>query len=165
MPKRYRQLWVKDSPKVSTWRLERDLNPQPSVLEASNLPLSHHAPLWCYYRAIRRPLFTLTYFTVVLAWNVLSCPRCNVSQSVVCALVDWSLKTWTVHFMHFFREIMPLMIIHLDLLCCCVDLYPTELAFVPLCCFMLKCLCYLINLHLACLGVRGCREDGNVPPT
>ena len=32
MPKRRRQLWVKDLPKVPTWRLERESNPQPSVV-------------------------------------------------------------------------------------------------------------------------------------
>ena len=29
-PKRHRQLWVKDLSKVTTWRLERDLNPRPA---------------------------------------------------------------------------------------------------------------------------------------
>ena len=43
-PKRHRQLWVKDLPKVPTWRLERDLNPRPFGRKAPNLPLSHHAP-------------------------------------------------------------------------------------------------------------------------
>ena len=44
-PKCYRQLWVKDLPKVPMWRLEWDSNLRPSGHKASNLPLSHHAPL------------------------------------------------------------------------------------------------------------------------
>jgi len=44
MPKRHRQLRVKDLPKVSTWRLERDSNPRPFRRKASNLLRSHHAP-------------------------------------------------------------------------------------------------------------------------
>ena len=44
-PKRQRQLRVKDLPNVSTWRLERDSNPQPIGRKASSLPMSHHGPL------------------------------------------------------------------------------------------------------------------------
>jgi len=36
MPKRHKQLWVNDLPNVPTWRLERDLNPQP--FESTNEP-------------------------------------------------------------------------------------------------------------------------------
>ena len=43
LPKRYRQLQVKDLPKVPMWRLERDLNPRPSGWKASTLPMRHHA--------------------------------------------------------------------------------------------------------------------------
>ena len=43
-PKRCRQLWVKDLPKVPTWRVEWDSNLRPSGRKAPNLPLSHHAP-------------------------------------------------------------------------------------------------------------------------
>ena len=43
-PMRHRQLRVKDLPKIPTWRLERDLNPQPFGWKAANLPMSHHAP-------------------------------------------------------------------------------------------------------------------------
>ena len=43
-PKRYRQMQVKDLPKVPTWRLEWDSNLQPSGWKAPNLPLSHHTP-------------------------------------------------------------------------------------------------------------------------
>ena len=42
MAKRYWQLWVKDLPKVRTWRLERDSNLWPSGRKAPNLPLSLH---------------------------------------------------------------------------------------------------------------------------
>src|SRR6218665_1485389 len=42
-PKRYRQLQVKDLPKVPTWRLDRDSNPRPSGRKASTLPMRHHA--------------------------------------------------------------------------------------------------------------------------
>src|SRR6218665_221999 len=41
-PKRYRQLRVRDLPKVPTWRLESDSNLRPSGRKASNLLLSHH---------------------------------------------------------------------------------------------------------------------------
>ena len=45
MPKRHRQLRVvKDLPKVSTWRLERDSNPRSFARMASNLPMTHRAP-------------------------------------------------------------------------------------------------------------------------
>src|SRR6218665_1779034 len=40
--KRHRQLRVKDLPKVHTWRLEQDSNPQPSGRKASTLPMHHH---------------------------------------------------------------------------------------------------------------------------
>ena len=40
MPKRYRQLQVKDLPKVPTWRLEQDSNPWPSLkgIDSTNAP-------------------------------------------------------------------------------------------------------------------------------
>ena len=41
---RYKQLQVKDLPKVPTWRLERDSNPRRSSRKASTLPMRHHAP-------------------------------------------------------------------------------------------------------------------------
>ena len=41
-PKRYRQLWMKDLPKVPTWRLEWDSNLRLSGHNGPNLPLSHH---------------------------------------------------------------------------------------------------------------------------
>src|SRR6218665_1724509 len=44
MPTHYRQLRVKDLPKVCTWQLEWDSNLRPSGRKAPNLPLSHHAP-------------------------------------------------------------------------------------------------------------------------
>ena len=44
MPKRCRQLWVKDLPKVPTWRLEQDSNPRPFGRKASTLPMGRHAP-------------------------------------------------------------------------------------------------------------------------
>src|SRR6218665_1880881 len=39
----YRQLQVKDLPKVPTWRLERNSNPRPSGRKASTLPMRHYA--------------------------------------------------------------------------------------------------------------------------
>src|SRR6218665_4056155 len=44
MPKRYRQLQVKDLPKVPTWRLERDSNPRPSSRTVLHQPMRHHVP-------------------------------------------------------------------------------------------------------------------------
>ena len=44
MPKRYRQLRVKDLPKVSMWRPKRYLDPWPFGRKATNLPTSHNAP-------------------------------------------------------------------------------------------------------------------------
>ena len=49
--KRYRQLWVKDLPKVPTWQLELNLNLWTSECKALNLPLSHHTPLVLQYLA------------------------------------------------------------------------------------------------------------------
>ena len=43
-PKRHRQLWVKDSPKIPTWRLERESNPWPFRRKASTLPMCHPRP-------------------------------------------------------------------------------------------------------------------------
>src|SRR6218665_2340929 len=39
-----RQLQVKNLPKVPTWRLEWDSNPQPSGRKASTLSMRHHVP-------------------------------------------------------------------------------------------------------------------------
>jgi len=47
----HRQLQVKDLPKVSTWRLERESNPRPSGWKSSSQPRRHHVPhvmLICY---------------------------------------------------------------------------------------------------------------------
>ena len=44
MLKRYRQLRLKDLPKVPTWQLEWDLKLRPSGRKAPNLPLCHYAP-------------------------------------------------------------------------------------------------------------------------
>ena len=43
-PKRHKQLWVKDLPKVSTWWLERESDPWPFGLRASTIPKRKHAP-------------------------------------------------------------------------------------------------------------------------
>jgi len=43
-PKCHRQLRVKDLPKVPTWRLKQDSNPQPFWRKTTNLPMSHHTP-------------------------------------------------------------------------------------------------------------------------
>ena len=45
--KRYRQLQVKDLPKIPMWRLERDSNPQPSGRKALSLPMRHNALTTC----------------------------------------------------------------------------------------------------------------------
>ena len=44
LPKRHRQLRVKDLLKVPTWRLEQDANPRPFERKATNLLMSHNAP-------------------------------------------------------------------------------------------------------------------------
>src|SRR6218665_3030032 len=44
MPKRYRQLRVKDLPKVPSWRLEGDSNPPPSAPKALTPTTCHHTP-------------------------------------------------------------------------------------------------------------------------
>src|SRR5688572_14354456 len=40
----HEQLRVKDLPRVPTWRLEVDSNPQPSGCKAPSIPLHHRAP-------------------------------------------------------------------------------------------------------------------------
>src|SRR5688572_10274113 len=42
----HEQLRVKDLPRVPTWQLEVDSNPQPSGCKAPNIPLHHCAPQW-----------------------------------------------------------------------------------------------------------------------
>jgi len=44
MPKFHRQLWVKDLPKVPTWRLERESSPWPFGRKVLTLPKRHHIP-------------------------------------------------------------------------------------------------------------------------
>src|SRR6218665_3703754 len=44
-PKSHRQLQVKDLPRVPTWLLEQDSNPRPFERKATNLPMSHQAPI------------------------------------------------------------------------------------------------------------------------
>src|SRR6218665_2278183 len=51
-PKRYRQLRVKDLPKVPTWRLKWDSNLRLSRCKAPNLPLRHHALCVNHQRSI-----------------------------------------------------------------------------------------------------------------
>ena len=53
-PKRPRQLWVKDLPKVPTWRLERELSPQPSGWKLSTQPMRHHVPILHDHRRLRQ---------------------------------------------------------------------------------------------------------------
>src|SRR6218665_2795226 len=43
-PKCQRQLRVRDSFKISTWRLERDSYPRPSGRQLSTLPMNNHVP-------------------------------------------------------------------------------------------------------------------------
>ena len=54
MPKHYRQLWVKDLPKVLTWQLEWVSNLWLSGCKALNLPLSHHVPQHAGYISIKK---------------------------------------------------------------------------------------------------------------
>src|SRR6218665_1045784 len=61
--KRYRQLQVKELPKVPTWRLERDSNPRPSGRKASSLPMRHQAPQRCI--TLLGYHVTLWYCTVI----------------------------------------------------------------------------------------------------
>jgi len=42
----HRQLYVKDLPKVPTWRLERQSNPRPSSWKSSSQPKRHLVPQW-----------------------------------------------------------------------------------------------------------------------
>jgi len=42
--KRHRQMWVKDLPKVATWRPEWESNPLPIGRKASTLIMGHHVP-------------------------------------------------------------------------------------------------------------------------
>jgi len=49
MPKHHRQLQAKDLPKLPTWRLERDSNPQPFAQKATNLPISLHTSQYIHY--------------------------------------------------------------------------------------------------------------------
>jgi len=48
-PKRYRQLWVKELPRVPTWQLEWASNLRPLGRKAPNLPMSHPTPPWRTY--------------------------------------------------------------------------------------------------------------------
>ena len=76
-PKRHRQLWVKDLPKVPT-RLERDSNLQPFGRKAPNLPMSRHVPRHSYTYIMWKYLqFCIKCFsgwqTVFLFWLYLEC--------------------------------------------------------------------------------------------
>jgi len=59
-PKRHRQLWVKDLPKVLAWRLERDSNPRPFGRKASSPPMRHHVscPVFFLFQIISSLLTT-----------------------------------------------------------------------------------------------------------
>ena len=63
---RHRQLWVKDLPKVPTWRLERELNPWPSGWKLSTQPMHNHVPQVSY--AV--PILTILRTCIVnfLSW-------------------------------------------------------------------------------------------------
>ena len=76
-PKRYRQLWVKDLPKVPTWRLEWDSNLRPSGRNGPNLPLSHHAQECIYpstHPSIHPFIHPSTYESIQLCTNVSTIP-------------------------------------------------------------------------------------------
>jgi len=64
MPKRHRQLWVKNLPKVPTWRLERESNPWPFGQKSSTLPKRHHVPQWCLGLNIRDQIIIIIILLV-----------------------------------------------------------------------------------------------------
>ena len=55
-PKCHRQLWVKDLPKVPTWRLERESNPRTSGWKLSTQPMRHHVPTNASYASRKETL-------------------------------------------------------------------------------------------------------------
>ena len=70
-PKRHRQLWVENLPKVPTWRLERESNPRPSGWKLSTQPIMrHHIPRpypWRLTYVIEFCLYTSV--TVASTWT------------------------------------------------------------------------------------------------
>src|SRR6218665_1638765 len=74
MPKRHRQLRVKELPKVPTWRLERDLNPRPFGRKALNLPMCNHVSQIILYINI---CMHVSIYVCITALNIKLCLYCN----------------------------------------------------------------------------------------
>ena len=104
-PKRYRQLQVKDFPKVPTWWLERDSNPRPSGQKASTLPMHLHAQQMSPYvlllaiqqLACHKLFLTLVHlrFLHKIDISILVLPGCTtyvVFRYWIYALLDWSTE-------------------------------------------------------------------------
>ena len=85
-PKRHRQLWVKDLPKVPTWPLKRDSYPQPSGRKALTLPMCHHVP------------HMLSDDVEMMSYVVWWC-----GDDVICCLMMWR---WC-HMLSYDVEMMP----------------------------------------------------------
>jgi len=77
-PMRYRQLRVKDLPKVPTWGLERDSEQRPSGRMAPLLLLIHHAPFNSERRDCCSRNLSSCYKLIDLLSNV---SNCNVSPA------------------------------------------------------------------------------------
>ena len=78
-PKRHGKLWVKDLPKVPTWRLERESNPWLFGRKASTLPMRHTRPTrqgrtdenyWKPFTVVR-PVCPYVRMSVHVAWWML----------------------------------------------------------------------------------------------
>ena len=77
-PKRQRQLWVKDLPKVPAWRLELGSNPRPSGWKLSTQPMRHHVPAdkthsgftkrWIH-RTVKNPRYIVAIIIIVCLGN------------------------------------------------------------------------------------------------
>ena len=74
-PKRHRQLWVKDLPKVPTWRLEQESKPWPFGRKAATQPMSHprHLANKCsteWYTGLQVSTFLRVTSVIFIYWYI-----------------------------------------------------------------------------------------------
>src|SRR6218665_163261 len=133
----YRQMLVKDLPKVATWELEWDSKLRPSGRKAPNLPLSHHTP--CYVMLFCDMLCYVMLCYVMLCYvmlcYVMVCYVTSRSVPLLFAMLCYVMLCYVIH-VHTCCSLSC----HVRVCCCVISCYLTQ-------CYIRHNICHLRLAH------------------
>ena len=96
-------LWVKNLPKVPTWRIERESNPRPFGRKALTLPMRHTRPTLTLLPLSHHAPTTYTPQLTPMSTVMLGRPQGTHCKSG-CGLTPWYLKHENYYYYYWFRS-------------------------------------------------------------